>query len=110
MDAKSSLLATLLLAQTGIAGAAGPGFPSGWINPGFFTHHFESGDFREENYGPGVELVLAPQHALLPGSFINSDRERSRYAAYYWRPCAGRPARSSSPRASPSASSTPTRA
>ncbi len=57
-----------------------------WLNPGFFTHHFKHGNFREDNYGPGVEVDLAPQHALMAGSFINSDRERSRYAAYYWRP------------------------
>jgi hypothetical protein len=57
-----------------------------WLTPGFLTHHFKHGDFREDNYGAGVEVVLAPQHALMAGSFINSDRERSRYAAYYWRP------------------------
>ncbi len=61
-------------------------FPRVWLNPGFFTHHFKSGDFREDNYGPGVEVPLSHRHALLGGSFINRDRERSRYVGYYWRP------------------------
>jgi hypothetical protein len=57
-----------------------------WLNPGFFTHHFRHCDFRQDNYGPGVEVAFTPPHGLLAGSFINSDRERSRYAAYTWRP------------------------
>jgi hypothetical protein len=60
--------------------------PKIWINPGLFSHHFREGDFRQDNYGPGVEVAISPQHAFLAGSFINSDRERSRYAGYYWRP------------------------
>ena len=61
-------------------------YPRVWLNPGFFTRHFKSGDFREDNYGPGVEVALSHRHALLGGSFINSDSERSRYVGYYWRP------------------------
>jgi hypothetical protein len=57
-----------------------------WLNPGLYSHHFRQGDFRGDNYGPGVEIDLAAQHAFLAGSFINSDRERSHYATYYWRP------------------------
>ncbi len=61
-------------------------YPRVWLNPGFFTHHFKSGDYREDNYGPGVEVAFSQRHTLLAGSFINSDSERSRYAGYYWRP------------------------
>jgi hypothetical protein len=60
--------------------------PKLWLNPGFFTHHFRSGDFRQDNYGPGLEVVFSPRDTLLAGSFINSDSERSHYAGYYWRP------------------------
>jgi hypothetical protein len=63
-----------------------------WINPGFFSWHFDrSKDFREDNWGVGVEVVLAPDHAVMAGNFINSDGERSRYAAYQWRPLHWRP-------------------
>jgi hypothetical protein len=63
-----------------------------WINPGFFSWHFDrSKDFRENNWGVGVEVVLAPDHAVMAGNFINSDGERSRYAAYQWRPLHWRP-------------------
>jgi hypothetical protein len=58
-----------------------------WLNPGFFSWHFDrTRDFREDNWGVGVEVVLAPDHAVMAGNYINSDRERSRYAAYQWRP------------------------
>jgi hypothetical protein len=60
--------------------------PKVWVNPGFFSHHFRNGDFRQDNYGPGIEITVPTGHALLAGSFINSDRERSRYAGFYWRP------------------------
>jgi hypothetical protein len=33
-----------------------------------------------------VEVAPSPKHAFVAGSFINSDRERSRYAGHYWRP------------------------
>jgi hypothetical protein len=63
-----------------------------WLNPGFFSWHYDrTRDFREDNWGVGVEVVLAPDHALMAGNFINSDRERSRYAAYQWRPLHWRP-------------------
>jgi hypothetical protein len=79
-----ALLLLVLGGQTALA--AGDEYPRVWLNPGFFTHHFRSGDFRQDNYGPGVELNLSPRDTVLAGSFINSDHERSRYAGYYWRP------------------------
>ena len=58
-----------------------------WLNPGFFSWHFDrSKDFREDNWGVGAEVVLTPDHAVMAGNYINSDRQRSRYAAYQWRP------------------------
>ena len=63
-----------------------------WLNPGFFSWHFDrSLDLREDNWGVGVEVVLAPDHAVMAGNFINSDGDRSRYGAYLWRPLHWRP-------------------
>ena len=63
-----------------------------WLNPGFFSWHFDrSKDFREDNWGVGVEVVFVPEHAAMAGTFINSDGEHSRYAAYQWRPLRWQP-------------------
>lgn len=58
-----------------------------WLNPGSFSYHFvRDKNLREDNTGFGAELTLTEEHALGAGSFINSDRRRSRYGAYLWRP------------------------
>lgn len=58
-----------------------------WINPGIYSRHFDrSTRFREDNVGIGAEVLLAPDHALMGGSFINSQRARTQYGAYQWRP------------------------
>ena len=58
-----------------------------WASPGIYSHHFNRGkDLREDNIGPGVEVMLADDHLLMAGSFINSNRARTHYAAYQWRP------------------------
>jgi hypothetical protein len=83
---------SLLRATLGILATASPALaqdasaPKVWLNPGAFTHPFKSGDYREDNYGLGAELFLEQQHGILAGNFINSNRERSRYAGYHWRP------------------------
>jgi hypothetical protein len=64
-----------------------------WVNPGTFSYHFDRHkDLREANTGLGAEWVLAEDHVVAAGSFINSNRERSRYGAYYWRPMHWQPA------------------
>jgi hypothetical protein len=61
--------------------------PQVWINPGIYSRHFDrSTDFRENNIGLGAEALLSPDHALMAGSFINSQRARTHYGAYQWRP------------------------
>lgn len=58
-----------------------------WINPGLFSYHFDRDQgYREKNWGLGAEVLLARNHALMAGTFINSERERSRYFGYQWRP------------------------
>ena len=63
-----------------------------WLNPGFFSFHFNrSLDLREDNWGFGVEMVFTPDHAAIAGNFINSENNRSNYAAYLWRPLHWKP-------------------
>ena len=58
-----------------------------WVNPGFYSQHFKSSTrFRSDNWGVGAEVTFSPDHAVLAGSFINSDDRRSQYGAYWWRP------------------------
>jgi hypothetical protein len=68
--------------------AADSEFPTQvWLNPGFYSYHFDRDkDLRENNIGLGVEVLLAPDHGLMAGTFMNSRDERSYYAAYQWRP------------------------
>lgn len=86
------LLAVLCVLSCGVH-AAEPGFQTQvWINPGFYSYHFDRDkDLRENNTGLGVEALLAPDHGLMAGTFMNSRDERSYYAAYLWRPLHWRP-------------------
>ncbi len=62
-------------------------FPQVWLNPGIYSYHFDSSKgLRNNNIGLGAEVRLANDHALMAGTFINSNRQRSHYAAYQWRP------------------------
>jgi len=87
------VLATWLGSSAQAADVPEKSVPSVWLNPGSFSHHFDRRkDLRENNTGLGAELTLAEDHVLAAGSFINSNRGRSRYGAYYWRPLHWRPA------------------
>ena len=58
-----------------------------WLNPGALSYHFDRDkDLRGMNTGVGAELMLAEDHVLAAGTFINSGRKRSHYGAYVWRP------------------------
>lgn len=58
-----------------------------WISPLIYSLHFDSSkDLRNDNWGLSVEVALAPDHALIGGSYINSNRARTSYGAYEWRP------------------------
>ncbi len=67
--------------------AAAEFFPRIWLNPGVYSSHFDrSKNLRDNNVGLGIEVAVAPDHSVMAGSYINSNRARSRYAAYAWRP------------------------
>lgn len=92
----ASLLAAMLFSLPSSAAppAAGREFvPRVWINPGIYSRHFDRNtQFREDNIGLGAEILFAPDHALMGGTFINSQRARTRYGAYQWRPLHWQPA------------------
>jgi len=83
-----ALLCGAVCALSTRAGAASAeSWPQVWLNPGIYSHHFDSDKgLRNNNIGFGAEAVLARDHAVMAGSFINSNRARSHYAAYQWRP------------------------
>lgn len=82
------LLCLAPLGGTALAEASPADFPvQVWINPGIYAIHFDrSKNLRDDNIGLGAEVLLARDHGLMAGTFINSNRERSRYGAYLWRP------------------------
>ena len=58
-----------------------------WLNPGIYSYHFDtSKGLRNNNIGFGAEVILADDHELMAGSFINSNDARTHFAAYEWRP------------------------
>ncbi len=82
------LLCTASYAAAGQAGATGPEtWPQVWLNPGIYSQHFDSSKgLRNDNIGFGAEVVLANDHVLMAGSFVNSNRARTHFGAYQWRP------------------------
>ena len=90
-------LTTITLAFVALTGAdafAEESYPRVWLNPGFYSYHFDQdADLRENNVGFGAQVELKRNHVLTAGTFLNSDDERSRYAGYEWRPLHWQPAK-----------------
>src|SRR5665647_1982242 len=82
------LLCTALYAAGARADAAPQeSWPQVWLNPGIYSQHFDSGKgLRNNNIGFGAEVMLSNDHVLMAGSFINSNRARTHFATYEWRP------------------------
>jgi hypothetical protein len=82
-----ALCAALSAATAGAGEKPEDPMPQVWLNPGIYSYHFDtSKDLRNNNIGFGAEALLAPDHLLMGGSFINSNDARTHYAAYQWRP------------------------
>ena len=61
--------------------------PELWVNPGLYSFHFDSSKgYRANNIGVGGEVHITKNHGAVAGTFINSDRARSQYVGYQWRP------------------------
>jgi hypothetical protein len=81
------VLLVISLALSGVEAAELDFTTQIWLNPGVYSRHFDrSQRFREDNVGLGAEVLFAPDHGLMLGTFINSERRRSHYGAYQWRP------------------------
>ena len=93
MSGKRFILFGFCMALSGADAADTEFSPQVWLNAGLFSYHFDrSLDLRENNVGFGAEVVVAPDHALMAGTYINSNRARSHYGAYQWRPLHWQPA------------------
>jgi hypothetical protein len=58
-----------------------------WINPGFYSLHFDRNKGLEDaNPGIGIEWPINPTYSLTAGRFRNSDRMYSNYAGLYVMP------------------------
>ena len=76
----------LLLALI-VASAAPAALADVWINPGFYSHHFDkSKDLNNNNHGFGVEATISNTYSLTAGVFENSDRQTSHYIGAYVMP------------------------
>jgi hypothetical protein len=86
----SRLVLMLLAAAYVPSPARAAGDPAGtpiWVNAGLQSYHFRRDkDYREQNWGIGAEALFAPDHALMLGTYLNSENVRSRYFGYQWRP------------------------
>ena len=83
----SVLCAAVYAAAAQAEATPAPTWPQVWLNPGIYSQHFDSGKgLRNNNIGFGAEVMLTNDHVLMAGSFINSNRARTRFAAYEWRP------------------------
>ena len=60
-----------------------------WLNPGFYTYHFQSNlQLNDNNLGFGGEYRYSTTSAVVLGEFHNSDWGTSDYIGWYWRPIA----------------------
>ncbi|MDP9898339.1 hypothetical protein [Variovorax ginsengisoli] len=58
-----------------------------WLNPGFYSYHFDRHKGLEDaNPGLGVEWTLDSTYSLTAGIFRNSDRDTSHYLGLYVMP------------------------
>ena len=77
------LLRALILAAA-FASSAQAGV---WVNPGFYSYHFDtSKNLNNHNQGLGVEVEVSDSYSLTAGVFENSDRATSRYLGAYVMP------------------------
>ena len=76
-----------LLPVLAMVAAAPAALADVWINPGFYSHHFDkSKDLNNHNHGFGVEATISNTYSLTAGVFENSDRQTSHYIGAYVMP------------------------
>jgi hypothetical protein len=58
-----------------------------WLNVGGFSRHFDrKRDHNEHNLGLGIEYRTSPELSYMAGSYYNSVRKNTTYAAVNWQP------------------------
>ncbi len=58
-----------------------------WLNPGFFSYHFDKEkNLNNNNHGFGVEASISKTYSLTAGVFENSNRATSHYIGAYVMP------------------------
>jgi len=76
-----------LLLALAIVAAAPAALADIWLNPGFYSHHFDKEkNLNNNNYGFGVEASINSTYSLTAGVFENSDRQTSHYIGAYVMP------------------------
>jgi hypothetical protein len=76
-----------LLLALAVMAAAPVAWADIWVNPGFYSHHFDkSKDLNNRNQGFGVEATISQTYSLTAGVFENSDRQTSHYIGAYVMP------------------------
>lgn len=64
-----------------------PSSPQLWLNVGGFSRHFHrSAGYNENNLGLGIEYRTSPELSFMAGSYYNSVRKNTAYAAVNWQP------------------------
>jgi hypothetical protein len=60
-----------------------------WLNVGGFSRHFDRNrGYNEHNLGLGIEYRTSPELSYMIGSYHNSVRKNTTYAAVNWQPWA----------------------
>ena len=60
-----------------------------WLNPGFYSFHFQRDrGLNDNNIGFGVEYRYSTTNSIALGVYKNSDSMTSRYLGWYWQPLA----------------------
>ena len=73
--------------QTADPAADSPPPSALWINAGALSYHFDRAkDYNENNSGVGLEYHLDSETSLMVGTFRNSLRHDTNYAAVNWQP------------------------
>ena len=76
-----------LLLAIAVVAAAPAAMADIWVNPGFYSHHFDtSKNLNNNNHGFGVEASVTDTYSLTAGVFENSDRATSHYLGAYVMP------------------------
>jgi hypothetical protein len=76
-----------LLLALAVVAAAPAAMADIWVNPGFYSHHFDTiKNLNNNNHGFGVEASVTDTYSLTAGVFENSDRATSHYLGAYVMP------------------------